>query len=537
MSTTEVKTDLAQDEERCPKCQGILERVEGTDVQHCDACGYTSGEVVEVSDVVVPEVHTAVEVVREPSVGEQALDRATSHMLTTPGAPGRDDFLALAATANMIHRSGGAPKAIKMDPFLAFHVAMIGRDLGISPSAAIQMIDVIGDPVKDPDNLQLSISPELMVAQVHRLGLGKVQVLSVDYTQGVAIALRPDGYLERDIDGKVVAIHGEIGRSVFTWEDAVIANLADERCLNGNHHWRKPGTTGRDYNDRCKCRTGWRTYPKRMLGWRAEGFACADWFPEASVGLYSAEELGAMVDEDGRPIDPTTVELPPGYETATIMDTDDPVIEPASAYDIACIKARVANLPEAARAVFLERWKEKVAEGRLGPVDHLTVRQHNIAKALVNGAEAEAKKDPTWKAAVLPDPPTGDEVAPAPATEAPSAPQEAQVPPEGESPPVTTPDPDPGVQSATEPPPEGDPGPVEQPTLGDQPQPEPQFTLEAMDNAIAAVSIMTPRALNAALRERGIKVDGVEENVRKQHLCKALATEATTAAREAASGA
>jgi hypothetical protein len=521
--TTDTVTDLAQGEESCPKCSIVLERVEGTDVLHCDACGWTGGEVVDdAPEVVVPEVldapSTEVVVARETSAGEEALVRATEAMLTNPGAPGRADFEALAASALMIHRSGGAPKAIKMDPYLAFHVAMIGRDLGISPSAAINLIDVIGDPVKDPDNLQLSISPELMVAQVHRLGLGKVQVLRVDYMSATAIALRPDGYVNKDIDGNVVEIAGELGRSTFTWEDGVIAGLVDERCLAGNNHWRKPGTTGKRYEDRCSCRTGWRTYPKRMLGWRAEGFACADWFPEAGVGLYSAEELGAMVDEHGRAIDPTQVELPPGYEaTGTLSDTPDPTTELAAPEDIALLKARVAHLPEAERATLMERWGEKVAEGRLSDVNSLTVRGHNIAKALVNGAEALARShNPGWKPV--------EEAASAPESP-PPAPQEARA---AESPTEDAPAPEIAAEGteAVADAGEGEGWPIDQPSLLDEAK---GYSEEQLESAIAAVSIMTPRALNAALRERGLKVDGVEENVRRQALCVALAREAAAA--------
>jgi hypothetical protein len=540
MTTTE--TDLAQGEEKCPKCQQVLERVEGTDVVHCDACGYTGGEVVAdpgqpvyPSDVVQPdEVTPAAVEERTPRPGEAALVAATESLLTNPGAPGRADFEALAASALMIHRSGGAPKAIRMDPYLAFHVAMIGRDLGISPSAAMQMIDVIGDPVKHPDDLQLSISPELMVAQVHRLKLGKVQILSVDYDKGVAIALRPDGYVEKDLEGNVTAIHGELGRSTFTWEDAIIAGLVDDRCLNARTHWKKPGTRGTSYDDRCRCRQGWRTYPKRMLGWRAEGFACADWFPEAGVGLYSAEELGAAVDENGRAIDPTTVELPPGYENTASVPADDPSVEPAAPEDIASIKARVRNLPEAERKTFLERWQEKVNEGRLGPVDRLTVRQHNIAKALLNGAEALARShDKEWRA--LTEEELAAAVAPAGTPDAPPAPETGEAAPEEaegdaapeerqEAPEATDPV---EIGEATRPTLLEDPGP---PVEVDPGPPVKPYTDESLEQAIAAVSIMTPRALNASLRERGLKVDGVEENVRRQNLCVAMATEATQAA-------
>jgi hypothetical protein len=226
----------------------------------------------------------------EPVQVEAALVAATEAALSQPGIAGRDEFLSLAMQARILSMSGAAPRLVRDDPHLAFHIALVGRDLGISPSAALELIDVL-DTRSGP---KLSLSPQLMNGQLRRLGLGSVKPLKRTKDSAIAGAYGPDGIL--------------LGESEFTWEDAVDAELADDRCEPGRH-WRPNNGQGR-----CACNMGWKRYPKRMLWWRAAGFAADDYFPEASLGLYQPEALGALVDEDGRPIDPTTVALPEGYE-------------------------------------------------------------------------------------------------------------------------------------------------------------------------------------------------------------------------------
>lgn len=211
-----------------------------------------------------------------PAAGS-AIDAAVSAAMAMPGMPGMDEFLSLAMQARILSMSGAAPAHIRNHPHIAFHVAMIGRDLGISPTAAIQLIDVIGRD--DDPNPQLSLSPELLNGQIRRLGLGAIRPLKRTMFECIAGAYGPDGEL--------------LGESEFDWADAVVAGLADDRC-QPNQHW--VPTSG---NGRCRCRQGYRTYPKRMLWWRASGFAAQDYFPEAGLGLYCLSTRAEALTRSG----------------------------------------------------------------------------------------------------------------------------------------------------------------------------------------------------------------------------------------------
>lgn len=200
-----------------------------------------------------------------PAAGS-AIDAAVTAAMAMPGMPGMDEFLSLAMQARILSMSGAAPAHIRNHPHIAFHVAMIGRDLGISPTAAIQLIDVIGRD--DDPNPQLSLSPELLNGQIRRLGLGAIRPLKRTMFECIAGAYGPDGEL--------------LGESEFDWADAVVAGLADDRC-EPNKHWVPPGGNGR-----CRCRQGYRTYPKRMLWWRcvptrAEALTRSGWVTRDKV--------------------------------------------------------------------------------------------------------------------------------------------------------------------------------------------------------------------------------------------------------------
>src|SRR5688572_9488706 len=86
-----------------------------------------------------PTPSTAVAVVAPTA--EQALQHAVGQSLM-PGVPSHDEFVTLAMTARILAMSGAAPELVRDNPYVAFHVAMVGRDLGISPSASLSLIDV-----------------------------------------------------------------------------------------------------------------------------------------------------------------------------------------------------------------------------------------------------------------------------------------------------------------------------------------------------------------------------------------------------------
>jgi hypothetical protein len=321
--------------------------------------------------------------VKQVSAGNAALAAAEQAALAMPGVPGRDEFLALAMQARMLSMSGAAPDAIKGNPYVAFHVAMIGRDLGISPSAAIELIDVI-ETKKGP---RISLSPQLLNGQIRRLGLGSIRPLVQERGQCVAQAVGPNGEI--------------LGETTFTWEDAQDAELVMRQCEPGNHTQKC-----RNYqtHPRERCNQGYVTYPKRMMWWRAAGFCADDYFPEAGLGLYSPEELGSVVDAEGRPIDPSQVALPAGFDDPADEPAQAPAeqlaeraADPARLWDF---QERVNRLPPKVRKELIEAWDGeesrlrgyalKWTEGQQRPL--LPHRLVGTANALINGWEGRARK-------------------------------------------------------------------------------------------------------------------------------------------------
>jgi hypothetical protein len=308
-----------------------------------------------------------------------------------PKIPGKEEFLSLAMQARILSMSGAAPEAIRNNPQVAFHVAMVGRDLGISPTAAMELVDLI------PSNRQIegkwvttyriSLSPELMAGQVRRMGLGRVVVVWRSNLGAVARAFGPNAV----VDHRCKRDHVEdcrcedvLGDSEFTVEDARRAGLVDERCdIELGVHWH--GTTGRAKDDRCGCNQGYVTYPQRMFGWRAEGFGVDDWFPEASLGLYSPEALGAMVDDQGRPIDPASVSLPPGYEPPEPTTATAQEVKIATEEERAALKARIDVLPDDRKLALQAAWKER----EIVPLGRLPENRVALVSALINLQERD----------------------------------------------------------------------------------------------------------------------------------------------------
>jgi hypothetical protein len=344
-------------------------------------------------DYVDTSPSTAIE--RASSPGDQTVIAAADAALAMPGVPGRDEFLSLAMQARMLSMSGAAPPAVRNSPYVAFHVAMVGRDLGISPSAALELIDVI-DGRNGP---QLSLSPQLMNGQVRRLGLGEIVKGESTAERCTAIAVGPGGRDRRcrlqwpthvpDCSCDV------LGSFTFTWEDARIAGLVGPNCQPGQHvKDQNRSSNGRSWKV-CGCNQGYVTYPQRMLWWRASGYLADDTFPEAGLGLYSPEELGAVVDEDGRPLDVASVELPAGYEPAAVGRGSGEAEVPADPADLWKLQARLHALPDEQK----QAWREAKARSHAlqGAHSHeLSATQLRAARSIVAGLERDAAKSGAW---------------------------------------------------------------------------------------------------------------------------------------------
>lgn len=428
---------------------------------------------------VVEQPTTTTEVVQaQPSMSDQAsaaIVAASDAAINMPDVPGRDEFLSLAMQARVLSMSGAAPKAVRDNPHVAFHVAMVGRDLGLSPSAALNLIDVIEGKRGE---YQLSLSPQLLNGQLRRLGLGSIHPAYRGTDKAIALVLGPRG-LDRRCVATLPTHHADcqcdlIGVTEFTWEDARMASLVGEDCQPGQHVEKRVTKGDRTWMS-CGCNQGYKTYPKRMLWWRASGFAADDYFPEASMGMYSAEALGAMVDDDGRAIDPATVALPPGYEKEPTPAEKAAVAaaRPADVDELADLELRVAALPEAQKVAMREQWGKSE---RLRPhkLTELPAGAINLAKSMVAGFEAIAKRD-GWdpdaaREQIVAERAAADPPADPPTEQAPSAPQTAA----DADPAPDTPDDaqeattdDVGAESVDDGPPDEAPKPKPDPAAGD----------------------------------------------------------------------
>lgn len=331
-----------------------------------------------------------------------AIERAAEAAMENPGIPGRDEFLSLAAQARILCMSAAAPKEVQNDPHLAFHIAMIGRDLQISPSAALELIDVIPGSRGNPP--QLSLSPQLLNGQIRRLGLGSIIPAVKTDRLCIAVVLGPDGRLDprckrtwpdhwRDETDPTArcGCRDLLGDYEFSWEDAQMAGLAGADCQPGAHTAEcKNWVRGKS------CNSGYKSYPKRMMWWRASGFAADDYFPEAGLGLYTAEELGSVVDENGRPIDPATAELPPGFEPDALPATSHAPNNPAPQETIDAFQARIDAIKEHPGAADALRtiWTEEMDDGhpRLPPVKRLRESDVKKAEAAIASVEKQVER-------------------------------------------------------------------------------------------------------------------------------------------------
>lgn len=559
MTTTQTPpTQTPDPPEMCPKGCGPLNHIEGTDVTNCNTCGFIAGQGVptdpQPSEPVKPDdIHGPGEAkpnepradapAQPPIDQNKVLEQAVESALSSPGVPGRDEFLTLAQTARMLSMSPLVPKFLRGNPAACFHLAMIGRDLGISPTSATELIDIMPDDKNDfTKGGRAMLSPELTNAQVVRHGMGSIVPLCRTAERCVAVALAPGGeldpncraigrhfygtpkdYLDIGFTGELppagtipaCRCRGIIGETEFTWEDARIAGLVGPLCQVGAHVEETKTRRGGGTYRACGCNQGYKTYPKRMLWWRGSGFCQSDFMPQASLGLYSPEELGAVVDENGRMIDVAQVALPDGFEPEA--PPPPPPVEQATDQERADIMTRISNLPSAQQTVLKQRWTEKQREERIQPVAHLTATGLKMAVALVNGAEADAKKD-GWSPPVSPpaDPAPGPGTADPDSGVVPPGQPEATAPAsgaastqEGTEPAAAPPDAPEGLDEPTAPqPPEG-----MAPDLAAQwGQPLPVLTEAHSLAAIAMVKVMSGRALNDALRSRDLSTDGTPDD-------------------------
>jgi hypothetical protein len=255
----------------------------------------------------------------------EALPSAAPVLGDLATVPADSEMRTMFQLANVFAASQLVPKPLRNKPNDCLLVMMTARDLGLSMTVAFRECHVVDGRV--------TTSPKLKLAIVRARGLGKVWPdPGNNGRQATWHAIRCDA---PDVTYT----------STFTLEQAKAAGL-----------------TGKD---------NWKSYPQRMLSWRALGYLLDDAFGEVGTGLYDADELGAVTDENGRPIiDVTEVPVPEGMAAPRGRQLA-PI--PASSDQLHELRERIKALPEQARVVLAERWAQprspEAGGGPLLPVD------------------------------------------------------------------------------------------------------------------------------------------------------------------------
>lgn len=246
-----------------------------------------------------------------------------------PGAlPGQTDLLALAQLANTFAGAALVPKALQGRPADVLLVLLTARDLGLPATVALRECH--------PIDGRVTVSPKLKLAIVRERHLGRVW---------------PDQ--ENDVNAHTwyasrIDDPETIYRSTYTWEDAQRAGLVKKTCQPTEHA--RGGDKG------CGCKSNWKMYPGQMLQWRSIGYLMDQAFGEVGTGLYGADELGAITDDEGRIIDVAEIGNLPGME---VPETPPPPpverADPDATWDL---QVRIRALPNEHRAKLAERWKD-----------------------------------------------------------------------------------------------------------------------------------------------------------------------------------
>ncbi|MBV7671411.1 hypothetical protein STHAL_18340 [Streptomyces halstedii] len=265
-------------------------------------------------------------------------------------------FAQLLADADLL------PKQFVGKPANVLYAIEYGRTLGITPVAAITGIHVIeGKP---------SASSGLIGALVRQAG-HKLRVKSDGGTTATAQIVRADD-------------PGFTYECTWTLERAVQAGLCQ---VKDNKPW------ARDRNGKP---TAWEKYPAAMLKARAITEVARDACEDVLFGLhYTPEELGAIVNQDGEPVEATVQQLhrvQPG-ETDPWASAPDQMISAVSKDRLVdltqfVLMAEEAPDADAVRAI----WQQAKQAG---------APEHLLDKIVATGRERAAAAEPGPAAEVV----------------------------------------------------------------------------------------------------------------------------------------
>ena len=242
---------------------------------------------------------------------------------------------ALRSKATAMVKSGFLPKAINT-PEKAIAIIQAGQELGLGPMQAVRSIHVI--------DAKPTLSAELMAGLVYqRVPGGTLRVAESTSERCVVFAGRP-GH--------------EPTRFAFTLEDAKRAGIGQKDV--------------------------WHKYPRAMLRSRCVSEACRAVFPDATMGCYTPEEMGAVVDEAGTPL--------PEVRPATLDVEGEPVPQ---GDEVAVLPAATNGGDKAPRVgtLRLPNWTWlKPDAGK--PIDQASM--HTLEKLIDSLKRPKSLEDPKW---------------------------------------------------------------------------------------------------------------------------------------------
>lgn len=296
--------------------------------------------------------------------------------LEMSGPLGGAEFQTLAAKAVVLSRSSLVPKALQGRPHDVLLVLWSARDLGLAETLALRKLY--------PIDGQVTIAPQLKMALVNMRGAGRV-------------------WFENDNDGTVATVHGQ--RTGDAYVRTVTVTMADMMEV-------KDPKSGKKLVEK----PNWKSYPARMLQWRAVGWLVDDLWPEIALGIYTPDELGAFTDEQGEPLDVESAEVPAGYgrPESNRPDPDEPAADDVKAR----LQRRVDALPDYCRKALGDQWMPANLP-KLGELRAIQVRR---AEALINAQVSKAKSKGDWTEPEEPaegEPPAASSGQPVPVEEEP----------------------------------------------------------------------------------------------------------------------
>lgn len=258
-----------------------------------------------------------------------------------PIVPGYREVRDLAAMAVTLSHADCVPGPLRGKPNSVFMVLLAGRDLGIKLTVALRMLHVIDG--------QVTVPPKLKLALVRERKLGRVWPDPANNAESATwYAVRHDD-------------PGVTYTSTVTIEQARSIKLTSTKKLTDKDNWQN--------------------YPDRMLSWRALGYLLDDAFSEVATGLYSPDEIGAITDEEGVPLEVVDVDPFPGMKGASRRE------EAITAQEAGELLTFIGSLPEAGRDVLRKAWKEK----GLPPPQYLTASRMGTVNALVEWVDKRAR--------------------------------------------------------------------------------------------------------------------------------------------------